>query len=332
MAALASRQDRKNRQSALHLPLRPTYYPRYHQGRESFHSIDPPSLITRNKYQESTKRVLLKDMTYHIIPPSHSPNAIAPSLQYLFSPNDPPNPTLLPNSLLHTFQFVFLIRKPSASISSLYRCFIPPLSEKTDEDTLDSRELGYRETRLLFDYLYSPALRSLYPPFSTASENDAPDTAPILIDADDLLSHSDSILRSFCARLALPYSSFMLSWSTIEDHVHAIFLFKKYAGYNEDALKSTGLRRKAADGEDRRREAKTREEEDEEWKKKYESEAAWKIREAVNQCQEDYEYLKEVRIKPEQGGNEEEGDKENEAQYQDIEEKGTNEGKVGFEG
>lgn len=263
-------------------------------------------------------------MTYHIIPPSHSPNAIAPSLQYLFSPNDPPNPTFLPNSLLHTFQFVFLIRKPSSSIPSLYRCFIPPLSEKTNEDTLDPRELGYRETRLLFDYLYPPALRSPYFPFSTASENGAPDTAPIIIDADDLLSHPESILRSFCTRLDLPYSSSMLSWPTSEDHVHAVSLFKKYAGYHEDALKSTGLRRKAVDGEDYRREAKTREEEDEEWKENYGSEAAWTIREAVNQCQEDYEYLKKFRIKPEEGGNEGKGENEDEAQDQDIKEKAGN--------
>ncbi len=163
MAALAGRQDRENRQSALHLRLRPTNYSRYHGGRESFRSLCPPSLTTRNNYQEPNKRVLLKDMTYHIIPPSHSPNAIAPSLQYLFSSNDLPNPTLLPNSLLHTFQFVFLIRKPSASIPSLYRCFIPPLSEKTDEDTLDPSELGYRETRLLFDHLPARLALALLP-------------------------------------------------------------------------------------------------------------------------------------------------------------------------
>lgn len=257
-------------------------------------------------------------MTYHIIPPSHSPNAIAPSLQYLFSSNDLPNPTLLPNSLLHTFQFVFLIRKPSASIPSLYRCFIPPLSEKTDEDTLDPSELGYRETRLLFDHLYPPALRSPYSPFSTTSKNGAPDTAPILIDADDLLSHPDSILRSLCTRLGFPYSSSMLSWSTPEDHAHAVSLFEKYAGYHEDTLKSTGLRRKTADREGCGRETNTMDGEDEEWRERYGSEAAPKIREAVNQCREDYEYLREFRIKPQEGGN------EDEAQDQVVEENARN--------
>ena len=257
-------------------------------------------------------------MTYHIIPPTHSPSAVAPSLHHLFSPNDLPNPSLLPTSLLHAFQFVFLIRNPSASIPSLYRCFIPPLSEKTDERTLDPRELGYRETRLLFDYLYPPALRSPYSPFSTTSTNGAPDTRPILIDADDLLSHPDSILPSVCTRLALPYSSSMLSWSRPEDQAHAESLFEKFAGYHEDALKSTGLKGKTADQERRGREAKTREEEDEEWTERYGGEAARTIREAVDQSQEDYEYLREFRIQPDDGGNErkEKNEDEDEAHEQ----------------
>lgn len=234
-------------------------------------------------------------MSYHIIPPSHSPNAHAPSLQHLFNPHDPPNPTLLSTSLLNTFQFVFLIRRPSASMPSLYRCFIPPLSEKTGEHTLDPTELGYRETRLLFDYLSLPASRS-----ATSADS----ALPILIDADDLLAHPESILRSVCARLDFPYSSSMLSWSTSEDHAYAESLFRKYAGYHEDALNSTGLRPKTADREVMGREAKTRAEEDQEWTDRYGSQAAAEIRSAVDLCQEDYDYLRGFRIKPEDAENE----------------------------
>lgn len=227
-------------------------------------------------------------MSYHIIPPSHSPNAIAPSLHHCSGPKDLPNPTLLPTTILHNFQFVFLIRNPSASIPSLYRCFLPPLREKTEEHVLDSSELGYRETRTLFDYLY---------PFASRSDDNILHKSPILIDADDLLSHPDSILRLVCSRLDIPYSPSMLSWSTPEDQAYAKSLFEKYAGYHEDALHSTGLRPKPVEPGEK---ARTRPEEDEEWTVRYGREAAGQIREAVYSCREDYEYLREFRIKPEE--------------------------------
>ena len=245
-----------------------------------------------SKKQDPGKRVFIKDMSYHIIPPSHSPNAIAPSLQHHLNLEDPPNPTLLSTPLLQAFQFVFLIRNPSASIPSLYRCFLPPLSEKTGEHTLDPTELGYRETRILFDYLYPAASRS--------SQSTVPSPRPILVDADDLLSDPEAIIRSVCAYLSLPYSSSMLSWSTPEDHEHALGLFEKYAGYHEDALNSTGLHGKTADREAWGKKAKTREEEDEEWKERYGDGAAKEIRAAVDLCRDDYEYLRQFRIMPEQ--------------------------------
>ena len=226
-------------------------------------------------------------MSYHIITPSHSTNAVVPSLQYLCSPHEPRNPTLLPTNLVNNFKFIFLIRKPSASLPSLYRCFIPPLSDKTGERVLDSSELGYRETRILFDYIYPPTTRALSM------------SAPILVDAEDLLAHPELIVRIICQRLALPYTSSMLTWDTPEDYALAESAFKKYAGYHEDALKSTGLRPRTADDTARVKEAKTRDEEDEEWRERYGIEAARTIRDAVDLCQGDYEYLRQFRILPE---------------------------------
>jgi len=83
--------------------------------------------------------------------------------------------------------------------------------------------------------------------------------------------------------------------------VHAESLFKKYAGYHEDALNSTGLRSRTADRQATGRDAKTRADEDQEWTERYGSEAASEIRSAVDLCREDYEYLRGFRIKPEDG-------------------------------
>ncbi|KAL8722931.1 MAG: hypothetical protein Q9181_007393, partial [Wetmoreana brouardii] len=241
---------------------------------------------------ESKKRVFLKDMSYHIIPPTHSLDAKPQSLQHLFAPTDISNPTLLPTSILHSFQFVFLIRKPSSSVPSLYRCFIPPLSGQTDERTLDATELGYRELRILFDYLHSPtSCLSKAGPVATPCERDRKN-APLLIDAEDFLSNPDAIIRSLCSRLAIPYSPSMLIWDTAEDHDFALSLFEKFAGYHEDALNSTGLKPKAPNR------STSKEEEDHEWESKYGSEAADIIRQAVGSCQEDYEYLRQFRLQP----------------------------------
>ncbi|KAL8836440.1 MAG: hypothetical protein Q9170_002928 [Blastenia crenularia] len=233
-----------------------------------------------NNMKEPKKRVFLKDIAYHIIPPSHSPNTQPTSLQKNFAPNEPPNPSLFPTSILRSFRFVFLIRKPSAAIPSLHRCFIPPLSSLTEMHTIDATELGYRELRLLFDYLYPPASRT----------SSAPDGQPILIDADDLLANPEAIIRSVCDRLSFPFSSSMLSWPSKEDHDFAYSLFEKYAGYHQDALDSTGLEPKTPGRH------KLREEEDGEWRERYGDDAARMIREIVDGCQEDYEYLRGFRM------------------------------------
>ena len=92
----------------------------------------------------------------------------------------------------------------------------------------------------------------------------------------------------------------MLSWSTPEDHAYAESLFEKFKGYHEDALNSTGLRPRIAANKQWCKEAKLKTEENEEWTDRYGKEAANTIRSAVDQCQEDYEYLRQFRIRPEE--------------------------------
>lgn len=89
----------------------------------------------------------------------------------------------------------------------------------------------------------------------------------------------------------------MLSWSSPADQTHAEALFSKFAGYHEDALRSTGF--EGRQGGEAGRE-KTREEEDEEWRGRYGSEAAERIRQTVEMWWGDYEYLRGFRVVPEE--------------------------------
>lgn len=86
----------------------------------------------------------------------------------------------------------------------------------------------------------------------------------------------------------------MLSWPSQEDHDFAESKFEKYKGYHEDALNSTGLKPKPI-GETGR--GRTREEEDREWEERFGHEAQGRIREIVDACQGDYEYLWGTRMK-----------------------------------
>ncbi|KAL8893744.1 MAG: hypothetical protein Q9192_004968 [Flavoplaca navasiana] len=227
--------------------------------------------------QDSTKRVFIKDMSYHIVPPIHSTNAHPPSLQAQNLSNKCPNPTLLPTEFVNSCKVVFLIRNPSAAISSLYRCFIPPLSAQTGDTLLDPTELGYRELRILFDYL-----------------RDKNGVVPLVIDADDLLADPEAILRPLCDDLEIPYSSSMLEWPAPEDHAFALSLFEKFAGYHEDALNSKGFVPKG-NGK-KHAEPQSKEEQNDIWESKYGSEGMQIIRSAVDACLDDYEYLESLRM------------------------------------
>ncbi|KAL8652099.1 MAG: hypothetical protein Q9226_004403 [Calogaya cf. arnoldii] len=225
--------------------------------------------------KESTNRIFIKDMSYHIVPPIHSPEARPPSLEAQYSSNITPNPTLLPTSTIDTFHFVFLIRNPIAAIPSLYRCFIPPLSAQTEDTSLDPTELGYRELRILFDYLRQEK-----------------GTLPLLIDADDLLAQPQNVLHHVCTHLEIPYDESMLEWRSDEDHAFAAGLFEKFAGYHEDALNSTGLVAK-----DRADIALlSKQEQNKDWEAKFGLQGMEVVREAVGKCQEDYEYLSSFRV------------------------------------
>ncbi|KAL8995925.1 MAG: hypothetical protein Q9169_004461 [Polycauliona sp. 2 TL-2023] len=232
--------------------------------------------------QDDSKRVFIKDMSYHIIPPTHSPNARFPSLERHSLANLIPNPTVLPTKVIETFKFIFLIRDPVSAVPSMYRCFIPPLSDQTDEtpQSLNAEEFGYREIRILFDHL-------------RAKDSS---TMPILIDAEDLLANPEGIIRPLCSHLGIPFSSSMFSWATPEDHDFAFSLFEKYAGYHDDALNSRGMVPRGKEVQDAV--PLSREEQDDGWRTKYGEEGMRLIRSTVDACRDDYDYLKSFRMQP----------------------------------
>ncbi|MCJ1293826.1 hypothetical protein MMC34_005382 [Xylographa carneopallida] len=232
--------------------------------------------------ENDNKRVFIKDIAYHIVSPTHTPVNIAPSLrQYDTTPSDTgvPNPSVVPSSILSKFQFTFLIRDPRTAISSLYRCTVPPLNKKTGMHIFLTSEIGYREMRLLLDYLYQ--------------DDPQRKQQVCLIDADDLLDDPVGIVKAYCERVDLPFSEDMLTWSSEEDQTRAKKAFAKYYGYHEDAIESTGLKPRPHPG----KHYGSPDEEDEKWRSKYGEDGARKIREVVDASMADYAYLKQFALK-----------------------------------
>lgn len=156
---------------------------------------------------------------------------------------------------------------------------------------LEPTEIGYRELRILLDYLYPAAAQSPNVSQETTGSSDK----PFLIDADDLLAHPDTVVDSLCAHLSIPYSLSMLCWGSPDDQAHAKSLYEKFAGWHDDALYSTGLNPKLAHNEGSS--PMSRQEEDHQWQSKYGEKAARMIRDLVDGCQKDYEYLRQFKLR-----------------------------------
>jgi hypothetical protein len=167
------------------------------------------------------------------------------------------NPTLIPDEILQKYHFTFLIRHPRSSIPSYYRCTVPPLAELTGFEFFDPEEAGYKELRVLFDYLRK---RGWIGPKIAGHEevhvngNGVNGTNGIangvnghaktnqveicLIDADDLLDNPYGIVETYCRSVGIPYSPKMLKWDDEETVEHCQKAFEKWKGFHEDAIGS----------------------------------------------------------------------------------------------
>ena len=209
---------------------------------------------------------------YYLVPPNGAPPSIAPSMVSkergigMFEPHSdyannavehPPktdatqhelrNPTVVPSDILGHFHFTFLIRHPRHSISSYYRCTVPPLDEITGWYSFMPSEAGYVELRRVFDYLRAvglvgPQIASRDTCVAENTKDSAKEVEICVVDADELLDDPAGIVSAYCKSVGLEYHEQMLSWDSEEDQKHAKHAFEKWAGFHEDALNSRDLK------------------------------------------------------------------------------------------
>lgn len=243
-----------------------------------------------NTHHGQGKRLFIKDITYYLFPPDEKPAEIAPSLaprkrgigtapaassrvnganvhangninggtKTLPFPYgtacEEGNPTVVPHEFLQQFHFTFLIRDPHYSISSFYRCTVPPLEDITQFHDFYPNEAGYNEVRRMFDYcrktgLVGPKHRSQANGQENGAVNgingDAKEIEICVLDADDLLNDPEGIMKGYCKSVGLEYTPDMLNWDSKHDQIKAERAFEKWKGWHEDALDSKDLKPRA---------------------------------------------------------------------------------------
>lgn len=206
------------------------------------------------------------------------------------------NPTVIPDEVLRQFHFAFLIRHPKHSIPSYWRCTVPPLDEVTGFYNFMPEEAGYDELRRIFDYMrdtgiVGPDVAGHETNGATNGHADGNKVQICLVDADEMLKNPKVVMKKFCESVGIEFRPEMLEWDTPEDHAFAKEKFEKWKGFHEDAINSSGLHAKEHGHADT-----TPEQDFENWKQKYGLEAAEVIRDTVEKCMPDYEYLKQYAI------------------------------------
>ncbi|TNY22733.1 hypothetical protein DMC30DRAFT_348546 [Rhodotorula diobovata] len=168
-----------------------------------------------------TKRVFSKDMASYITDLSKPLGSVAPS--YEGTSTTANNPTVIPTSALLQphIKHTFLIRHPRRAVPSYARLCYP--GAKTGFDYFDPSEMGYKESRRLFDFI-----------------REETGEAPLVVEAEKLLEDPKKVVSEYCAAVGIDFREDMLEWnSATRDH------FAKWKGWHEDAEKSTGVGRRS---------------------------------------------------------------------------------------
>lgn len=116
------------------------------------------------------------------------------------------------------FKHTFLIRHPLKAVYSLYKASTNP--KLTGWDYFDPAEAGFRQMVELYEFVERNIHRN-----------------PIVVDADDLLDYPNEILKSYCEAVGLEHEETMTSWEP-----GPVPEWDVWAGWHEDALKSSGFK------------------------------------------------------------------------------------------
>jgi len=124
---------------------------------------------------------------------------------------------------MHKFKHSFLIRDPRKAVPSLYKASVN--KQLTGWDYFDPKESGFQDMYDLYHYLVKELGET-----------------PVVVDADDLLENPEEILQAYCDATGIKFNKKILEWEPgpVPD-------WDVWAGWHENALKSSGFKRQEKD-------------------------------------------------------------------------------------
>ena len=120
----------------------------------------------------------------------------------------------------HDAKHSFLIRDPKKSIPSLYRGVENP--EIRDWTYFDPSEVGFKELYDIYEFVKEKL-----------------DPNPVVIDADDLLSSPNEMMKAYCEGVGIQYEDHMTSWKAGVDL--KIWKRRMEVGWRQKAIHSSGF-------------------------------------------------------------------------------------------
>jgi len=121
---------------------------------------------------------------------------------------------------LRDFSHAALIRDPARTVRSLWRASHD--TEGTGWDHFEEREIGYTQLESLLEQAEAQTGH-----------------APVILDADELLTAPAAGMAAWCRAVGLPYTEAMLTWEP-----GPVPGWEAWPGWHDAALKSSGLRQR----------------------------------------------------------------------------------------
>lgn len=227
----------------------------------------------------------------------------------------PMNDTLLPDAFLSQFQPTFLIRHPALVFPSCYRTQIDNEGRAAAAAKRESLDISmtFRWSRRLYD-LYDSVLSQ-----SPSSSNPSPSPKPLILDASDIIHSPHTLLPHLCTLLSLSPAHLSYTWSpassTERERLSAI-AGPLTARFLSTIWASEGImREKAPDPE-----TMDLDKEAEGWRVEFGEEEGRRMEGWVKGAMEDYLYLRERRVRPEDVETDAEADKQGTVVVDTVEE------------
>ncbi|CAH1776189.1 unnamed protein product [Owenia fusiformis] len=122
----------------------------------------------------------------------------------------------IPSGYRHTF----IIREPSITVPSLYKCLTD--KERNGTDYFDPMEASFEPIHQLFHLV-----------------KEQQGSTPVIINTKDLLDNPEAVMKQYCEKTGLEYSPKMLHWDAgpVEGTT-----WHKYPGWHGELVKSNGFK------------------------------------------------------------------------------------------